>query len=130
MLCRRHHRAIHEEGYRVERQDDGVLRFWRPDGEIVPEVPTPASVPAEPVSALCEGNEAYGVTIDPRASIPNWTGERLSVPYGISVLHPLAATPREPISVPARSERSDPVFSDGRRFSLPWCSRRPWRAGR
>ena len=28
--------------------------------------------------------------------MPGWTGERLDVPYAISVLHPLAAAPREP----------------------------------
>ena len=32
MLCRRHHRAVHEEGYQVERQPDGELRFRRPNG--------------------------------------------------------------------------------------------------
>ncbi len=26
MLCRRHHRAVHEEGYQVDRQPDGALR--------------------------------------------------------------------------------------------------------
>src|SRR5712671_3773316 len=39
MLCRRHHRAVHEEGYQVERQPDGELRFRRPDGQLLPEVP-------------------------------------------------------------------------------------------
>jgi 5-methylcytosine-specific restriction endonuclease McrA len=29
MLCRRHHRAVHEEGYQVERLADGGLRCWR-----------------------------------------------------------------------------------------------------
>jgi 5-methylcytosine-specific restriction endonuclease McrA len=32
MLCRRHHRAVHEEGYQVDREPDGTLRFRRPDG--------------------------------------------------------------------------------------------------
>ena len=32
LLCRRHHRAVHEEGYQVDRQPDGELRFRRPDG--------------------------------------------------------------------------------------------------
>ena len=107
---------MREEGYRVERQHDGTLRFWRPNGEIVPQVPAAAPVPADPVGALRGSSEAYGLTIDPRGSIPNWTGERLDVPYAISVLHPLAATPREPIIVPPRSE-PDPVFSDRRVFS-------------
>jgi hypothetical protein len=28
MLCRRHHRAVHEEGFRVTRESNGELRFW------------------------------------------------------------------------------------------------------
>src|SRR5206468_38286 len=32
LLCRRHHRAVHEEGYQMERQPDGELEFRRPDG--------------------------------------------------------------------------------------------------
>jgi 5-methylcytosine-specific restriction endonuclease McrA len=47
VLCRRHHRAVHEEGYRVERLSDGDLRFRRPDGETVPEAPPPPPVPAD-----------------------------------------------------------------------------------
>jgi len=90
MLCRRHHRTVHEEGYRVERQRDGELRLWRPNGDLVPEVPPSVPVPADPVGTLRERNDAHGLTIDARKSIPNWTGERLSVPYAISVLHPLA----------------------------------------
>src|SRR6202040_1497016 len=32
LLCRRHHRAVHEEGYQVARLPDGALQFRRPDG--------------------------------------------------------------------------------------------------
>jgi len=39
MLCRRHHRSVHEEGYQVERRADGELRFRRPDGQPLPDVP-------------------------------------------------------------------------------------------
>src|SRR5438128_6416752 len=42
LLCRRHHRAVHEDGYRVERLLDGELRFRRPDGRLLPDVPSPA----------------------------------------------------------------------------------------
>src|SRR5437899_246384 len=30
LLCRRHHRAVHEEGYQVARLNDGTLQFPRP----------------------------------------------------------------------------------------------------
>jgi hypothetical protein len=33
LLCRRHHRAVHEEGFQVDRQPDGALRFRWPDGQ-------------------------------------------------------------------------------------------------
>jgi len=36
LLCRRHHRAVHEEGYAVARGSDGALRFRRPDGSPLP----------------------------------------------------------------------------------------------
>src|SRR5438034_8497438 len=45
MLCRRHHRAVHEEGYTLDRQEDGALRFRRPDGRPLPEVPSSPKLP-------------------------------------------------------------------------------------
>jgi len=94
LLCRRHHRAVHEEGYQVERQADGELRFRRPDGRPLPDTPPPAAVPADPVGALRAGNDGHGLHIDARTAMPGWLGERLDVGYAIDVLHPLAATSR------------------------------------
>jgi uncharacterized protein DUF222/HNH endonuclease len=90
MLCRRHHRAVHEEGYRVERQDDGSLRFSRPDGRLLPDVPAPAAVAHDPVRALRVMNEMLGRQPHARTACPGWQGERLDVGYAISVLHPRA----------------------------------------
>ncbi|MGH7365081.1 MAG: HNH endonuclease, partial [Candidatus Rokuibacteriota bacterium] len=61
LLCRRHHRAVHAEGYRVAREADGALRFRRPDGRPLPEVPPPAAVPADPVQSLRARHEAQGL---------------------------------------------------------------------
>jgi len=90
LLCRRHHRAVHEEGYQVERQPDGELHFRRPDGRLLPEVPPPAGTPADPVQALRAGHEAQGLRIHARSATPSWLGERLDVGWAIDVLHPLA----------------------------------------
>ena len=39
-LCSRHHRLVHEGGYKVEVEGSGVVRFRRPDGaELVPSGP-------------------------------------------------------------------------------------------
>jgi 5-methylcytosine-specific restriction endonuclease McrA len=90
LLCRRHHRAVHEEGYRVERQPDEGLRFWRPDGRELPEVPAPAAVPEDPVQTLRAGHAERGLHVHARTACPGWLGERLNLGWAIDVLHPLA----------------------------------------
>jgi 5-methylcytosine-specific restriction endonuclease McrA len=91
LLCRRHHRAVHEEGYQVDRQPDGTLSFRRPDGELLPAVPPPAIVPADAGEVLRAQYDAQGLHVHARTSIPGWLGERLDVGWAIDVLHPLAA---------------------------------------
>jgi hypothetical protein len=91
LLCRRHHRAVHEEGYQVDRQPDGELRFRRPDGRVVPEVPSPPPAPPDPVSDVRAQNDAAGIVVNARTATPGWQGERLDVGYAIDVLHPLAS---------------------------------------
>src|SRR5881396_1485433 len=60
LLCRRHHRAVHEEGYRIDPQPDGALWFRRPDGRLLPDVPPPVALPADPVAALRAWHESLG----------------------------------------------------------------------
>jgi hypothetical protein len=91
LLCRRHHRAVHEGGFKCERGPDGALRFRRPDGGLVPEVPTPPAVDADPVQTLRARHETAGLGLDARTMIPGWRGERLDVGYAIDALHPRAA---------------------------------------
>jgi hypothetical protein len=93
LLCRRHHRAVHEEGYQVERQVDGELRFRRPDGRLVPDVPLSPPVPDDPVAQLRARNEAVGVSVDATTTRPTWLGEHLDVGWAIDVLHPRALQP-------------------------------------
>jgi 5-methylcytosine-specific restriction endonuclease McrA len=90
MLCRRHHRAVHEEGFQVERLANGELCFRGPDGRVLRDVPAPAALPANPTGALEAENDAAGVQINTRTGTPGWQGEHLDVGYVISVLHPRA----------------------------------------
>ena len=94
LLCRRHHRAVHEEGYQVARGPDGALRFRRPDGRPLPEVPLPAPVPEKPVDALRVAHESQGLRLNARTACAGWLGERLDVGWAIDVLHPLAQRAR------------------------------------
>jgi hypothetical protein len=76
LLCRRHHRAVHEGGFTIARSDDGTPTFYRPDGtcvEIAPALP-PACV------------TATSVTIDPCAATARGDSAPLDVAWVIDVL--------------------------------------------
>jgi 5-methylcytosine-specific restriction endonuclease McrA len=90
LLCPRHHRAVHEQGYQIERRADGALAFRTPNGHLLPDVPPPLPVPTDPVGVLRARHEAEGLQIDARTNMPTWLGEPLNVRYAIDVLHPLA----------------------------------------
>jgi len=90
LLCRRHHRAVHEEGFRVERLANGELEFRRPNGWVFPEaLPMPA-VPADAEGIVRAQNADAGAHVGPTTLRPHWEGERLNVGYAIDVMHPRA----------------------------------------
>jgi hypothetical protein len=90
LLCRRHHRVVHEDGFHLDRAPDGTLEFRRPDGRPLPAVPPAPIVPADPVKCLRARHEAQGMRLHAGTTRPGWLGERLDVGYAIDVLHPLA----------------------------------------
>jgi hypothetical protein len=57
---------------------------------VLPAIPFPPGVPANPVGALRAHNQALGVRIDARTSMSSWDGDPLDLGHAISVLHPLA----------------------------------------
>jgi 5-methylcytosine-specific restriction endonuclease McrA len=90
LLCRRHHRAVHEEGYQLERRPDGALQFRRPDGRLIPDVPPAPNLPTDPAAVIKRQNEGHGLRLHARTAMPGWLGEPLDVRYAIDVLHPRA----------------------------------------
>ena len=88
LLCRRHHRAVHEGGFAVERRQDGEVRFTHPaDWPLVaaPSAPTWTNPPLAPIDARLE---AAGIKIDRDTATPDWHGESLDLAWTIAVLHP------------------------------------------
>jgi len=90
LLCRRHHRAVHEEGYQVARRPDGALQFQRPDGRPIPEGPPSAARPGDSVATLRARHDAEDLRLDAHTTRPGWLGERLDLGWAIDVLHPRA----------------------------------------
>jgi hypothetical protein len=68
LLCRHHHRAVHEEGFRVEVGPTGRLNFYDSQGLPLPDVPSPAYVGETPIEALIRQNRIRGIDPDVFAS--------------------------------------------------------------
>ncbi len=86
LLCRRHHRAVHEVGFRVAMDAAGHVRFAHPDGRPLVEAP-PAPAWAGPAlrptdDALAEA----GIEIGADTATPSWGGERLDLDWAMHVL--------------------------------------------
>jgi hypothetical protein len=62
LLCRFHHRLVHEEGYTAHFPRGERLYFLDPKMRLIPDVPPPPPhLPPEPVGALIRQNHLRGV---------------------------------------------------------------------
>jgi len=62
LLCRAHHRRVHEGGYRVCSDRNGQVVFFTPKGRALFDAPPLPELPPDPVEALVRGNRERGVT--------------------------------------------------------------------
>ena len=85
LLCRRHHRAVHEEGFGLTLDANGQPRFTQPDGSVMPTAPAPPVWTSDPLATTDTKLAEDGIEIDSNTSIPYWAGERLNLPYVIGV---------------------------------------------
>jgi hypothetical protein len=75
LLCRQHHRLVHEGGFGISKSLSGDVFFKHPDGRIIPTGPDTRS--RGNVLALFTEHEQSGIRITPKTQIPNWLGERM-----------------------------------------------------
>ncbi len=86
LLCRRHHRAVHEEGFRVTIDATGGVQFMGPDGRPWPEAPPAPAWTGPALQPTNDGLAAAGIEIDADTATPSWGGERLDLDYAMGVL--------------------------------------------
>jgi hypothetical protein len=93
LLCRRHHRGVHEEGFCVERDGD-CIRFVRPNGCVVPESPATDPLERDGWFSLKQAHAQLGLKVDARTTVPSWYGERMDYNWAVGVLQDRAARGR------------------------------------
>ena len=80
LLCRRHHRAVHEDGFQLAMAA-GLPSFRRPDGTPLPESPESARADDDPVEVL---RDRYAAA--PLGAAPLCQGGRLDLDWAIAAL--------------------------------------------
>jgi hypothetical protein len=85
LLCRYHHRLVHEGGFSVAREGK-AFRFRDPTGVVLPEAPLRSLPEDGGEHTLRRANAEQGLDITPRTAVPGWAGERLDLPWTIQAL--------------------------------------------
>jgi hypothetical protein len=75
LLCRRHHRLVHEKGFGVHSQADGQICFTDPQGHHLPDAADGRF--RGNVFALTSKNRRSGLHITPQTGECQWGGERM-----------------------------------------------------
>jgi len=86
LLCRRHHRAVHEEGFRITLDAAGEVAFTRPDGRPFPQAAPPPLWTGEALAPVNERLEQEGLEIDGHTATPTWKGERVDTNWAVDLL--------------------------------------------
>ena len=113
LVCRFHHRVVHEDGFTVELRDDGDATFFWPDGRPVGEAPPAPDWDDEPLTMTNQDLASADITIDPHTATPDWHGEPLDLHWAITVLHPATADPVRGDIPAGTSPRQDETRVDG-----------------
>jgi hypothetical protein len=92
LLCRHHHRLVHEEGYGIEKDDAGNPVFRAPAGPGMARALHPQfqvevkDVPAETFLAIEREHKELGLEIDYRTAVTVWLGESMDYSMAVGAL--------------------------------------------
>ena len=84
LLCRNHHRLVHESGYGVHTNPGGAIHFTLPDGKRIQ--PGPDTRFRGNVVAIQSANQGNGLEITHKTAIPEWYGDRMDPEMAVDML--------------------------------------------
>ncbi len=90
LLCRRHHRLLHQEGYEILKHGEQRFEFLTPVGGAMPTALTPQFAEAEDVAsetlAIEREHDGIGLEIDSRTAVTRWEGEKLDYDLAVGAM--------------------------------------------
>jgi len=87
-LCRRHHTYVHEGGFHLEIDDNGVFRFFHPDGRKLIAPDAAAVLGTHPLDVLRERHRESGIVVDADTNFPRWDGTPVDYDAAVGALMP------------------------------------------
>ena len=100
LLCRRHHRLLHEGGFSVRMNEARAVQFLDKRDRPLERSPAPPPVGSYPARELIRHLEDAGILVTGKESMPAWDGTPMDLPYVMECLwrpppHLEAAVARE-----------------------------------
>lgn len=83
LLCRAHHRLVHEGGYALSSPAPGELVFRRPDGRVIEPVPSCAAGGHCDGREIVEDNVRLGLGIDADTGACRWDGQPMDLTMAV-----------------------------------------------
>jgi hypothetical protein len=93
LLCRRHHRQVHEGGARLRLRPDGAAEFTDAAGRRIEAAPPTAGSP----DWIAATHRREGLPIAPHTAVGHWRGERLDLDWAVAGLCARGGNPTAPV---------------------------------
>jgi hypothetical protein len=88
LLCRHHHRLLHQDGYEIIKRGEQQFEFLTPHGDamraaLVPQFAAADEGMVSETLAIEREHEGIGLVIDARTAVTRWQGERMDYDLAI-----------------------------------------------
>ncbi|MDP1931165.1 MAG: DUF222 domain-containing protein [Gammaproteobacteria bacterium] len=89
LLCRHHHRLLHQEGYEIVRSAEGEFEFVTPQGRRMARAVVPQFIEVDRMKealAIEREHDRIGLQIDARTAVTLWQGERMDYDLAVEAM--------------------------------------------
>jgi hypothetical protein len=90
LLCRQHHRLLHQEGYEIVKHGEQQFEFLTPAGGAMRAALVPQFAAAEDSAsetlAIEKEHDGIGLAIDSRTAVTRWEGEKIDYDLAVGAM--------------------------------------------